>query len=78
MKSENNLKSELAKAVSISMAKPKLSKRTVFSLLKEMSLSEVRHVPLTGTVLGIRPLIQNARNFYTWNHSSETKSRIVQ
>lgn len=48
MKSENNLKSELAKAVSISMAKPKLSQADSIFIVKkkrkEMSLYEVRRV----------------------------------
>ena len=46
MKSENNLKSELAKAVSVSMAKPKLSQADSIFIVKkkEMSLYEVRYV----------------------------------
>ena len=47
MKSENNLKSELAKAVSVSMAKPKLSQADSIFIVKkkkEMSLYEVRCV----------------------------------
>ena len=47
MKSENNLKSELAKAVSVSMAKPKLSQADSILIVKkkkEMSLYEVRYV----------------------------------
>ena len=47
MKSENNLKSELAKAVSFSMAKPKLSQADSIFIVKkkkEMSLYEVRYV----------------------------------
>lgn len=47
MKSENNLKSELAKAVSVSMAKPKLSQADSIFIVKkkkELSLYEVRCV----------------------------------
>ena len=40
MKSENNLKSELAKAVSVSMAKPKLSQADSIFIVKKKKRNE--------------------------------------
>jgi hypothetical protein len=74
MKSETDLKSELAKAISISRAKPKSGQAdTIFSLLKtEMSLYEATCTltpnlnMLLDILLAIRPQsTQNVRNFPT-------------
>ena len=68
MKSENNLKSELAKAVSVSMAKPKLSQADSIFIVKIKKRHEFIWSKMCadgqvflGAVLEIRSLIQNAR-----------------
>jgi hypothetical protein len=87
MKSETDLKSELAKAISISMAKPKIRARrkNIFpSLKKEMNVYEARRAltsnlkMLLDSLLTIRPTsAQNERIFfYFWNICHETKPRL--